>query len=75
MMSNNRLDFPPSVIEFPGDVAKLQVGLRARGYDHSDAKVQAMWADYSEGYYAAGWMGVSDEADAERLIRAYRRAP
>lgn len=59
-------------IEFPGDVKRLRAALRSKGYDACDEHIQWAWEQYSDDYWAAGWMmigGLTDAVLAEKLLQ------
>lgn len=48
-------------IRWPEDVARIIRILAERGYSASGMDAQGLWENYSEDYYAAGWIDMPDD--------------
>lgn len=51
-------------LRFASDVARLRGILNARGFDASDEHIAWAYAQWSEDYFAAGWLRLDDDDGA-----------
>ena len=64
-----RLIRPVTLHRHHKDVQRIMEAARIAGYEISYTDAVWAWEEYSEQFYAAGWLGVGDDAEILRVLK------